>query len=67
MEGKIMAGEYRIPVPKQIRDLVRAYAIKTGLTMPIVTQVLYSSNINVYNKDQVIEILLKYKRSLKKR
>lgn len=59
----MMAGEVRIPVKKAIYMLVKEYSVKSGLTMSVVTQLLYRSNANVYNREEVYRILANYKRS----
>lgn len=57
-----MAGEHRIPVSKEIYNLVKSYAIKHNMTISKITNIIYKHNVNVYNKQRIDEIIQKEKK-----
>lgn len=61
----MMSGYYRIPVNSEVYKLVKYYSKISKLSMAIVTELLYTYNVNVYNENEVREILSQFKKTKK--
>ena len=60
-----MAGEFRIPVSKEIYNLVKSYAVNHKMTISQITNIIYKHNINVYSKQKVAKLIEKEKKARK--